>query len=86
MIIIEIFRKNGFILLLPDQTQFWNFLGKRLCFTKIGFANQPPNDGAKYKYTILSISLLSDMQIFVLLVIQLKLQFNHEKNISDIGI
>lgn len=62
------------------------FPRKEICFTKIGFANQPPNDGAEYKYTILNMSLLSDMQIFVLLVIQLKLQFNHEKNISDIGI
>lgn len=35
MIIIEIFRKNGFILLLPDQTQFWNFLGKRYALQKL---------------------------------------------------
>lgn len=58
------------------------FPRKEICFTKIGFANQSPNDFAEYKYTILNMSLLSDMQIVVLLVIQLKLQFNHEKNIK----
>lgn len=79
MIIIEILRKKWFYFVASRPNTFLEFPRKELYFTKIGFANQSPNDCAEYKYTILNMSLLSDMQIVVLLIIQLKLQFNQEK-------